>query len=231
MNGNDNIIFSIVTWLVPLAIAITLHEVAHGWVARANGDMTAARLGRLSLNPIKHVDPVGTVILPTFLAVVGAPIFGWAKPVPVQQRNLNDPRWDMVKVAAAGPGTNIILGAIGAVVFGLALLIMNPSDDGIISRFILANLLNFVTINIYLALFNMLPIPPFDGSKVLEGFLPRDLAAKFHQLDRYGFLILVVLLVVIPQLTGISILSEILMPPFQWIMGWMMSIVRAVSGL
>lgn len=231
MNGNDNILFSIVTWLVPLALAITFHEVAHGWVARANGDMTAARQGRLTLNPISHVDPVGTIILPMFLAIVGAPIFGWAKPVPVDQRNLRDPRWDMVKVAAAGPATNIVLGVIGAVLLGAALLFFGVADDSFLSCFVLANLTNFIMINIFLALFNMIPIPPFDGSKVLEGFLPCDLAAKFQQFDRYGFLILIILLVLIPQLTGFSIIGAIIDPPFRWIMGGMLGIVQAISGL
>lgn len=227
---NDNIIFTILTWLIPLTIAIVFHEVAHGWVARANGDQTAARLGRLSLNPIKHIDPIGTIALPTFLAVIGAPIFGWAKPVPVMQNQLNNPRWDMVKVAAAGPATNIVLGIIGAVLLGLALAIFGYGGDSLAQAFLLANLLNFITINIFLALFNMIPIPPFDGSKVLGGFLPPSLGIPFQNLERFGFLFLIILIVVVPRVTGVNVVAEVVMPPFQWVMERLGSIVTTISG-
>lgn len=226
----DNIIFTIATWLIPLAIAITFHEVAHGWVARANGDQTAARLGRLSLNPIKHVDPIGTIALPTLLAVIGAPMFGWAKPVPVMQNRLNNPRWDMVKVAAAGPATNIVLGIIGAVLLGVAISILGTDTSSAVTAFIIANLQNFIVINIFLALFNMIPIPPFDGSKVLGGFLPPSLGIPFQNLERFGFLFLIILIVVVPRVTGVNVVSEIVMPPFQWVMGWLGSIVQIFAG-
>ena len=227
---DSNIIFTIATWLIPLTIAIVFHEVAHGWVAQANGDQTAARLGRLSLNPIKHIDPIGTVALPTFLAVIGAPIFGWAKPVPVMQSQLNNPRWDMVKVAAAGPATNIVLGIIGAVLLGLAIAVFGPVEKMSVGGFILTNLQNFIVINIFLALFNMIPIPPFDGSKVLGGFLPPSLGIPFQNLERFGFLFLIILIVVVPRVTGVNIVAEIVMPPFQWVMGWLGSIVTAIAG-
>lgn len=227
---DDNIIFTVATWLIPLAIAIVFHEVAHGWVARANGDQTAARLGRLSLNPIKHVDPIGTIALPTFLAVIGAPIFGWAKPVPVMQSQLNNPRWDMVKVAAAGPATNIVLGIIGAVLLGVAIVVFGQAEKMSVGGFILTNLQNFIVINIFLALFNMIPIPPFDGSKVLGGFLPPSLGIPFQNLERFGFLFLIILIVVVPRVTGVNVVAEIVMPPFQWVMGWLGSIVTAIAG-
>lgn len=227
---DNNIIFKIATWLVPLAFAIVFHEVAHGYVARHYGDHTAARLGRLSLNPIKHVDPIGTVVLPMFLAVVGAPIFGWAKPVPVVQARLNNPRWDMVKVAVAGPATNIILGVIGAILLGFVTLFWGAENNSLIHAFVFANLRNFLVINIFLAVFNMLPIPPFDGSKVLGGLLPPSLGQPFQQLDRYGFIFLLVLILLVPRVFGVDVVGAVVMPPVIWFMGLMGQIIGAIAG-
>src|SRR4051794_21723368 len=176
----DNIVLKISTWLVPLVFAIVLHEISHGWVASAFGDPTARRRGRLSLNPIRHVDPIGTVVLPLFLAVSGAPVFGWAKPVPVVARRMRNPRVHMILVALAGPGMNLLLAVAGAV--ALALLIAAAPPPGLGSLFVALNLFNFVAINIFLAVFNMLPIPPFDGGHVVEGLLPRWAAVHYAKL-------------------------------------------------
>ena len=190
-------IYSIATWLVPLVIAIVFHEVAHGLVARRFGDPTAERAGRLTLNPIKHVDPVGTVVLPLILAVAQAPIFGWAKPVPVRADRLRNPRRDMVIVALAGPGMNLLLAVVATALLalGLALGSGDPMTPG---GFIASNALNFLLINLFLAIFNLIPLPPFDGGHVVEGLLPRALAAPFSRLGRFSLPILFALLLFVP---------------------------------
>ena len=213
----DNILFRAATWLVPLIFAIVLHEISHGWVANAFGDPTAKRKGRLSLNPIRHVDPVGTVGLPLLLAVSGAPVFGWAKPVPVVARRLRHPRWQMMVVALAGPGMNLALALIGALL--LALLPAPTVDSGFAAVFLYLNLFNFVAINIFLALFNLLPIPPFDGSHVVEGLLPRRVAVKYARLGRFGFPLLIVLLVILPMVAPqANIVERVVVPPFLAVM-------------
>ena len=214
----DNIVFRAATWIIPLVIAIVFHEVAHGWVANAFGDPTARRKGRLSLNPLRHVDPVGTVVLPLVLAVTGAPVFGWAKPVPVVAHRMRNPRFHMVLVALAGPGTNLLLAVLGALAFA-GFLATRPGE-GLLSLFVAMNLFNFVAINIFLAVFNMLPIPPFDGGHVVEGLLPRRLAVHYAKLSRYGFLLLIALLFVLPQLfPRANIVDRIVRPPVAWIAG------------
>ncbi len=192
-------LYSIATWLVPLVIAIVFHEVAHGLVARQFGDPTAERLGRLSFNPVKHVDPVGTLILPMLLAVANAPIFGWAKPVPVRADRMRNPRRDMIIVALAGPGMNFLLAVVATAILaaGLALGGGDPLSPG---GFIASNALNFLLINIFLAVFNLIPLPPFDGGHVVEGLLPRPLAARFHSLGRFSLPILFALLLILPAL-------------------------------
>ena len=230
MDNLAETVYTIATWLVPLAFAIVFHEVAHGYVARHYGDPTAARLGRLTLNPVKHIDPIGTVALPTFLAVIGAPIFGWAKPVPVIEQRLRNPRWDMVKVAAAGPASNIALGIIASLVTGLFLLAVQGSAPTPVTQFLFDNLRNFIIINVFLAVFNMLPLPPFDGSKVLAGFLPPALAEPYKALDRFGFLFLLLLILVVPSLTGVNVVSAVILPPVEWIMGFMGQIIAMIAG-
>ena len=192
-------IYSIATWLVPLVIAIVFHEVAHGLVARRFGDPTAERMGRLTLNPIKHVDPVGTVILPMVLAMAHAPIFGWAKPVPVRADRMRNPRRDMIIVALAGPGMNLLLAIVATAILALGLS-LGGGDPMTAGGFIASNALNFLLINIFLAVFNLIPLPPFDGGHVVEGLLPRPLAARFHALGRYSLIILFALLLIIPAL-------------------------------
>jgi Zn-dependent protease len=214
----DNIILQVATWLIPLVFAIVLHEVSHGWVANAFGDPTARRKRRLSLNPIRHVDPVGTIFVPLILAVSGAPVFGWAKPVPVVARRMRNPRLHMMLVALAGPGMNLLLAVLAA--FAIALLRRLAPGDGIGWLFLYLNLFNFLVINIFLAVFNMLPIPPFDGGHVVEGLLPRPLAARYARLGRFGFPILVVLLVLLPMLSPqADIVEWVVVPPVRALMG------------
>jgi Zn-dependent protease len=220
----DNIVFRVATWLIPLVVAIVLHEIAHGWVANAFGDPTARRKGRLSLNPLRHVDPVGTIALPLFLAVAGAPVFGWAKPVPVVARRMRNPRLHMVLVALAGPGMNLLLAIAGALL--LAALLVRPGSS-LAWLFLALNLFNFVAINIFLAVFNMLPIPPFDGGHVVEGLLPRRAAVHYAKLKRYGLLLLVVLLFVLPQaFPAANIVDRVVRPPVVWLTGAMLPGLR-----
>ena len=207
---NPNTLFQIATWLIPLIIAIVYHEVSHGLVAKRLGDPTAAERGRLTFNPIRHVDPFGTVILPLILALSHAPIFGWAKPVPVNYRRLRHPRRDMVLVALAGPGMNLLLAIVGALVLA-ATLTFSANPDSLGSSFVAGNALNFVLINLFLAVFNLLPIPPFDGGHVVQGLLPPPLAQSFGKLGRYALLVLVVLLLVLPML-GINVVGHLVSP-------------------
>ena len=207
---NPNTLFQIATWLIPLIIAIVFHEVSHGLVAKRLGDPTAAERGRLTFNPIRHVDPFGTVILPLILALSHAPIFGWAKPVPVNYRRLRHPRRDMVLVALAGPGMNLLLAIVGALVLA-ATLTFSANPDSLGSSFVAGNALNFVLINLFLAVFNLLPIPPFDGGHVVQGLLPPPLAQSFGKLGRYALPVLVVLLLVLPML-GINVVGHLVSP-------------------
>jgi Zn-dependent protease len=203
-------LFEIATWLIPLVIAIVFHEVAHGLVARRLGDPTAEQRGRLSLNPLRHVDPVGTVILPLILAISHAPVFGWAKPVPVNYRRLRNPRRDMILVALAGPGMNLLLALLGAMLLA-ATVFLSGKPLGEAARFIAANALNFVWINLFLGIFNLLPIPPFDGGHVVQGLLPPPLAQRFGRIGRYSMLVLVVLLLVLPAL-GVNVVAQTVSP-------------------
>ena len=197
---DSNIIYQIAVWLVPLVIAIVFHEVAHGLVAKRLGDPTAQDKGRLTLNPIRHVDPFGTVILPMLLAISHAPVFGWAKPVPVNYRRLKKPRRDMVLVALAGPGMNLLLALLGTALLAGTLFFTGGAGT-ITSAIVAANALNFVLINIFLAVFNLLPVPPFDGGHVVEGLLPPPLALRFRKIGRYSLLVFVLLLLVLPAIS------------------------------
>jgi Zn-dependent protease len=207
---NQHTLFQIATWIIPLIIAIVFHEISHGLVARRLGDPTAEERGRLSLNPIRHVDPFGTVILPLLLAISHAPIFGWAKPVPVNYARLRRPRRDMVLVALAGPGMNLLLAIIGAVVLAATLsLASEPYTET--TKFIAQNAFNFLQINLFLTVFNLLPIPPFDGGHVVQGLLPPAAAAAFGKIGRYSLLVLVVLLLVLPM-AGINVVGHVVSP-------------------
>ena len=190
------LLYTATTWVLPIVFAITLHEAAHGYVAWKLGDDTAHRMGRVTFNPIKHVDPVGTIILPGLLLLMSAPfLFGYAKPVPVNFRALGKPRRDMVLVALAGPGTNIAMALGAALLFHLAVLV--PSVTG---EWLQQNLLNALLINVVLAVFNMLPLPPLDGGRVAVGLLPPVLARPLARLERYGILILIGALFVLPMI-------------------------------
>lgn len=213
-----------------LIVAIVFHEVAHGWAALALGDPTAKEQRRLSLNPIRHVDPFGTVILPGLLALAGAPVFGWARPVPVRKQRLDNPRLGMMAVAAAGPGTNFVLAAVGAVALGLVARGATLPADGLFG-FAMVSLQMFILINIFLGLFNLLPIPPFDGSHIVEGLLPRRAARAYDRLRPLGFPLLFVLLLVIPWLfPGLGIIERVVLPPVLWAEARYMALAGWVAG-
>lgn len=187
-------------WFLPVITAITLHEAAHAWVADRLGDDTARRMGRVSFNPIRHVDPFGTFVLPGLLLLAGSPfVLGWAKPVPVAFHRLNKPKRDMVWVALAGPAINLALAfAAGLLMQPISQLRMDQLDSFGVTLWIWYNLGNAVLANIVLACFNLLPIPPLDGGRVVTGLLPGRLAWRFARLERYGLLIVVGAAVVVP---------------------------------
>ena len=218
--------------ILPLIFAIVFHEVAHGMMARSLGDPTAAQLGRLSLNPIKHVDPVGTVILPGILALAHLPVFGWAKPVPVVASRLRHPRRDMMLVGAAGPGSNLIMAGIAAVILGFA---VGPAgelqDPQTLLGFVQLNLFNFISINVFLALFNLLPIPPFDGSHIVEGLLPESMARGYAKFRAVGMLIPIFLIIVLPSLIPGFSVTRYLIAPVEWVITEYLKLSAFVSGV
>jgi len=186
--------YDVSVWVLPLVIAITFHEAAHGFVAHQLGDKTAWELGRVSFNPLKHIDPFGTLVLPAMLLLAHSPfLFGYAKPVPVNFRALRNPRIGMVLVALAGPATNIALALFAAAAFHLL-----PFVPASTAQWVADNLKNALVINVVLAIFNMLPIPPLDGGRVAIGLLPRWLAIPLSRLEPYGMLILIGFLIVLP---------------------------------
>jgi len=199
-----SLIQKIIIWAIPVIFAITVHEVAHGWVALQFGDRTAQMMGRLTLNPLKHIDPLGTIILPGLLLLTGTGfIFGWAKPVPVTFQNLHKPKADMAWVAIAGPMANLIMAIIWAAVAKLGIILLK-ADIGI-GEPMLYMAVAGVLINAMLMMLNLLPIPPLDGGRILVSFLPGPLAWKVNQIEPYGFFILI-------GLVYFGILSLVLWP-------------------
>jgi len=189
----DAIIQGISIWALPVLFAIVLHEVAHGWVADKLGDNTARFMGRLTLNPLKHIDPIGTILIPIVLLVSGSPfLFGYAKPVPVNFGKLNNPKRDMIWVALAGPVTNLILAVISAVV--LAIAVHMPAAASWMSEPLALMCQASIIINMVLFIFNLLPLPPLDGGRVAVGLLPGPMAYQLSRIEPFGFVIIVLLL-------------------------------------
>ena len=208
----------IAVWLIPVLFAITVHEVAHGWVASKLGDKTAKMLGRLTLNPIKHLDFVGTILVPAILIITHAGfVFGWAKPVPVNHFNLNNPRRDMALVAAAGPFSNLLMAFLwaGGLKLGLYLAqIQNPAGFWLIYSSQAGML-----INIWLMVLNLIPIPPLDGSRVVASLLSPKAALLYNRVEPFGFFILVILIFT-------NVLTAVLAPPADFIFSTMLALIK-----
>ena len=221
----NNAVYTITTWVLPLLLSLILHEVAHGYVALKLGDKTAERAGRLTLNPFDHIDWMGTVAVPLFLLAVQAPIlFGWAKPVPVNFSALNHPKRDMGLVALAGPATNFLLAVCFVIFARLVLPFCDP--DSFAGLWIAQNVYNGVLISVILGIFNLFPVLPLDGGRVLAALLPNGLSEKYQETEKYGFMILLLLLFVLPFL-GINV--------FEWFIGtlfpFFMQIINLLVGV
>lgn len=216
----SDIMVSISVWALPLLFAITLHEAAHAWTAWKLGDNTAKMMGRVSFNPITHIDPFGTVILPLMLLLTGSGfMFGYAKPVPVNFNALNNPRRDSVLVALAGPAANIFLLVMAALLLNFIVYVPSFANE-----WFGQNLVNMIIINAILAVFNMLPLPPLDGGRVAVGLLPYPLARPLARLERYGMLIIIMGIFVVPMLGGymglnLNVFQYIVLPPVELILG------------
>jgi Zn-dependent protease len=223
----NSTLYTVSVWVLPLVIAITFHEAAHGFVAHHFGDNTAWDRGRVSFNPLKHIDPFGTLLLPGILLLSQAPfLFGYAKPVPVNFRALRHPRLDMVWVALAGPLTNIALALAAAAAFHF--LAYAPADA---VQWLADNLKNALVINVVLAVFNMLPIPPLDGGRVAVGLLPNVLAVPLSRLEPYGMLILLGILIVLPMAgnqlgLNLDVISAIL----RTVTGYVIRLLLLITG-
>jgi Zn-dependent protease len=215
MNGSFNLVlYEISIWAIPAIIAITFHEASHGYVAHLLGDDTAWRQGRVSFNPLVHIDLFGTVVLPAILLLLRSPfLFGYAKPVPVNFRALRRPRLDTILVAAAGPGMNLLLATIAALAFHIVGYV-----PALGAQWLAANLENALLLNVVLAIFNLLPIPPLDGGRILVGVLPSALARPLSRAEPYGLLILIGVLFVLPML-GLAPISRLIMTSTNAVVG------------
>lgn len=206
--GNLDIVQKIAVLLLPVLFAITVHEAAHGWVANKLGDATARMLGRITLNPLKHIDPIGTVILPLFMFITAGFLFGWAKPVPVTWRNLRSPKRDMGLVAMAGPGINLVMALIWAMLVKLGVAIIGISEWVAVPLIYMGSA--GVMINVVLMVLNLMPILPLDGGRVLASLLPPRYAIGFSQLEPYGMVLIILLLI-----TGV--LGRVMWPIIQFV--------------
>jgi len=213
-DSNSEVIRQFTVWVLPVLFAIPLHEAAHGFAAWKLGDDTAYRQGRISLNPLRHIDPFGTILLPGVLLLAGSHfLFGYAKPVPVNFGRLRNPRRDTVLVAAAGPAMNIVLAVISSVLIYPALLLPESAY-----QWALETLNNSIVLNLILAVFNMIPLPPLDGGRVAVGLLPRPLSRPLARIERYGMLILITLLILLPMLgPQFNVVSQLLSPPLDFL--------------
>jgi Zn-dependent protease len=223
----NSTIYAVSVWVLPLVIAITFHEAAHGFVAHRLGDNTAWQLGRVSFNPLKHIDPFGTLVLPAILLLSHSPfLFGYAKPVPVNFRALRHPRIDMVWVALAGPATNIALALLAAAAFHL--LGLAPENA---AQWFADNLKNALVINVVLAVFNMLPIPPLDGGRVAVGLLPNVLAIPLSRLEPYGMLILIGILILLPMAgTQFGLNLDVISTILRTVTGYVIRLLLLLTG-
>jgi Zn-dependent protease len=224
---SNSTLYAVSIWVIPLVLAITLHEAAHAYVAHHCGDNTAWERGRVTLNPLKHIDPFGTLLLPAILLISHSPfLFGYAKPVPVNFRALNHPRLDMVWVALAGPVTNIALALIAAA--GFHLLGLAPQGS---AQWFADNLKNALVINVVLAVFNMLPIPPLDGGRVAVGLLPNALAIPLSRLEPWGMLIIIGFLIVLPMLgTQLGLNLDVISTILRTVTGYVIQLLLLLTG-
>jgi Zn-dependent protease len=209
-------LYKISIWAIPVLFAITLHEVAHGWMARYFGDRTAEMLGRLSLNPLRHIDPIGTVLVPGLLLAVGGPLFGWAKPVPVATSALRNPRRAMILVALAGPTANLFMAAVWCAILGG---IVRFHGNATLDRWIASMAQAGIWVNVVLAVFNLLPIPPLDGGRVLSGLLPPRFSTRLEKIEPLGLFIVL-------GLSAFGLLGWLFVPAYR-VMG---HVIEALMG-
>jgi len=223
-----DLLYSASTWIVPILIAITFHEAAHAYAAWRLGDDTAFRLGRVTFNPLKHVDAFGTILLPALLFLTNAPfLLGWAKPVPVQFGQLANPRRDMAIVAIAGPVVNVLLAFASAVLFHFVWLVPEAA-----APWLAHTLSRSILLNLVLAIFNMIPVPPLDGSRIALSLLPGTVARQYAKLERFGFLVLLGMIFLLPML-GRQLGVDLNL--FRWLVGvplaWLAPIFLRIAGI